>query len=158
MSVSAHGVMRVGLLSSKITLHCPLSELLRGHHGAFPSLTALSLGGVASLSDKDVALLLTPPHWHGSSSSSSFVKEDVGDRLHSLNLRGCPLLTDASLLILRRHCRCLRSLDLSHLPLATAEGLSQVFEQVGTQPNLCLSVCVPVCLCVCLFVSVCLCV
>ena len=102
-------------------------------------LTTLSLGGVASLSDSDVSLLLTPPvHIHRQSSTSSSSSSssrasmlvDVGARLQALTLRECPLLTDRSLVSVRTHCRALRKLDLSHLPLLTTPALVGLFMQV----------------------------
>lgn len=130
-----------------------------GHHEAFPFLHTLSLGGVASLRDSDVSLLLTPPdhlHPHGStpsssssssssrgsrsrssSSSSDPVLLEVGARLQALTLRECPLLTDRSLASIRTHCRTLNYLDLSHLPLLTTPSLVGLFMQVGGYSIVC---------------------
>lgn len=107
----------------------------RGHHEAFPLLSSLSLGGVASMSDSDVSLLLTPSdelrrRQSKSCSSSAPTYLEVGARLQALNLRECPLLTDKSLIVIRARCRSLRHLDLSHLPLLTTPALMSLFMQV----------------------------
>lgn len=117
-----------------VTMFC------RSHHEALPHLTSLSLKGVTSLTDSDVALLLSPSsnfsrrQQRGSSSDPVLV--DIGQRLQTLHLDGCSLLTDRALATVRTHCRALRSLDLSNLPLLTTPALMGLFLQEKYVPPL----------------------
>jgi hypothetical protein len=118
------GVNSKSYTENAITFFC------REHHEAFPLLSELSLGGITSLSDSDVSLLLSPhPSKKCTSSSSDPMLLAIGERLQSLNLRECTLLTDDTLISIRTHCRNLRTLDISYIPHFTTPALLGLFIQ-----------------------------